>query len=463
MTTNVEKYDVIVLGSGEAGKYIAWHMSYLGQKTIVVERRYIGGSCPNIACLPSKNVIHTAKVASYFARSTEFGISAANFSIDMAGVRERKREMVRGLVTTHLTNFKKNNTELALGEGRFVGPKTLQVEMHDGARRTLEGDIVVLSTGTRAKIDDIPGLAEAAPLTHVEALELDTIPQHLIVLGGGYIGLEFAQALKRLGSRVTVLERADRLLPREDRDVSEAIRSLFADEGIDVITGATVTRVTGKSGDVVSVELEGANRRIEGTHILAATGRIPNTEGIGLELAGVQETDRGYIQVNAKLETTAPGVWAVGDCAGSPLFTHIAFDDYRVFRDNFAGKNRVTTGRQVPFCLFTDPELARVGLNEAEAIAKGISYRLGKLPMAAVLRARTLSETRGFLKALVGADDTILGFTGFGSGAGELLPAIQLAMAHRLPYTSLRDMVITHPTMAEGLVFLFGTVPAQAT
>jgi pyruvate/2-oxoglutarate dehydrogenase complex dihydrolipoamide dehydrogenase (E3) component len=370
--------------------------------------------------------------------------------------------MVRGLVTTHLTNFKKNNTELALGEGRFIGERTLQVEMHEGPRRTLEGGIVVLSTGTRAKIDDIPGLAEAAPLTHIEALELDTVPQHLIVLGGGYIGLEFAQALKRLGSKVTIVERAHRLLPREDQDVSEAVRSLLADEDIDVITGAAATSVTGRSGDAVSIELETANRRINGTHILAATGRIPNTEGIGLELAGVQKTDRGYIQVNEKLETTAPGVWAVGDCAGSPLFTHIAFDDYRVFRDNYAGKKKITTGRQVPFCLFTDPELARVGLNETEATVKGIPYRLGKLPMAAVLRARTLSETRGFLKALVGADDTILGFTGFGSGAGELLPAIQLAMASRLPYTSLRDMVITHPTMAEGLAFLFATVPAQA-
>jgi pyruvate/2-oxoglutarate dehydrogenase complex dihydrolipoamide dehydrogenase (E3) component len=334
--------------------------------------------------------------------------------------------------------------------------------MHDGPRRTLEGDIVILSTGTRAKVDDIPGLAEASPLTHIEALELDKLPQHLIVLGGGYIGLEFAQALRRLGSKVTIVERSDRLLPREDEDVSEAVRSLLEDEGIDVIAGAAVTRVTGKSGDAASIELESANRRIDGTHILAATGRIPNTEGIGLELAGVQKTDRGYIQVNEKLETTAPGVWAVGDCAGSPLFTHIAFDDYRVFRDNYAGKTKVTTGRQVPFCLFTDPELARVGLNESEAVAKGIPYRLGKLPMAAVLRARTLSETRGFLKALVGADDTILGFTGFGSGAGELLPAIQLAMANRLSYTSLRDMVIAHPTMAEGLIFLFATVPASA-
>lgn len=376
--------------------------------------------------------------------------------------------MVRGLVAMHLTNYKRHNTELAIGEGRFVDERTLQVELADRQKRVLKGDIVIISTGTRATIDDVPGLADASPLTHVEALELDTIPRHLIVLGGGYAGLEFAQALRRLGNRVTVLERSERLLSREDEDVAEAVQDLFADEGIEVITTAMAVRVTGRSGESVTVDLDGASgsRRIAGTHLLAATGRAPNTENIGLELTGVKTTDRGYIQVNERLETTAPNVWAVGDCAGSPLFTHIAFDDFRVLRDNFAGKHRVTTGRQVPFCLFTDPELARVGLNETEAISKGIPYRLGKLAMISVLRTRTLSETRGFLKALVSAeDDTILGFTGFGTGAGELLPAVQLAMANRLPYTSLRDMVVTHPTLAEGLVFLFGAVAplAQST
>lgn len=463
---NAEKYDAVVLGSGEASKFIAWHLSSLGKKVIVIERRWVGGSCPNIACLPSKNVIHSAKVASLFFRRWEFGISADNVTIDMARVRERKREMVHGLHEMHMGNFARNNTELLIGEGRFVGERTIRVSMPDGQVRTLQGDIVIVGTGTRAKIDDIPGLADSSPLTHVDALELDVVPRHLIILGGGYIGLEFAQAMRRLGSGVTVLERAARLLPHEDLDVSEAMHSMLADEGIEIVTDASTNRVSGRSGESVWVEIEssGTWRSIEGSHLLAATGRLPNTENIGLALAGIETTEQGFVKVNDRLETTAPGVWAVGDCAGSPFFTHIGFDDFRVFRDNYDGKHRSTAGRQVPFCLFTDPELARIGLNETEAAARGIRYRLGKSPMAGVLRTRTLSETRGFLKALVSADDdTILGFTGFGVGVGEMLPAVQLAMANRLPYTALQEMVLTHPTIGEGWLFLFSGVAASSS
>jgi pyruvate/2-oxoglutarate dehydrogenase complex dihydrolipoamide dehydrogenase (E3) component len=463
--SNANEYDVVVLGSGEGGKYVAWTLAKQGKRVVVVERKYIGGACPNIACLPSKNVIHSAKVASFFARSEEFGITKEQFKIEMPAVREHKRKMVTGLVDMHLNNFKASGAELLIGSGRFIGPKTLEVTLPDGATRVIRGHDIVIGTGTRAILPDVPGLVEAKPLTHVEALELDHIPEHLLVMGGGYVGLELAQAMRRFGSRVTVIDRNERLTHLEDEDVSQALADLFRDEGIELAMGAQVTRVEGVSGEHVKLHLieQGRERTLEGTDLLVATGRMPNTAGIGLETAGVELTERGYIKVNERLQTTAPGVWAVGDCAGSPHFTHISFDDFRVVRDNLAGGHRVTTGRQVPSCMFTDPELARIGLNETEAKAKGIAYRLVRIPMAAVLRTRTLSETRGFLKALVDAEsDRILGFTAFGVGGGEIMGAVQIAMIAGLPYTALRDAVLTHPTLLEGLVALFSSVPPIA-
>ena len=459
-----EAYDVVVLGCGEGGKFLAWTLASQGKRTAVVERKYLGGSCPNIACLPSKNVIHSAKVASYFRRSEEFGISRGGWKIDMAGVRDRKRKMVDGLIDMHGRKFKASGAEIVMGHGRFIAPRTIEVTLNGGGIRTLRGKTVIIDTGSRARMDDTPGLREAGPLTHIEALELDHIPGHLIVLGGGYVGLELSQALRRLGSRVTVVERNGSLIHREDRDVTEAIEELFRDEGIEVATGVTVRRVEGVSGQSVRLHATrgGAEVVIEGTELLVAGGRTPNTDGIGLEAAGI-ETDAGWhVKVNERLQTTAENVWAVGDCAGSPHFTHISFDDFRVVRDNLAGKNRVTTGRQVPFCLFTDPELARAGLSEGEAKERGIRYRLAKIPMEDDLRSRTLSETRGFLKALIEQDgDRILGFTAFGVEAGEAMAAVQVAMAAGVPYTMLRDMVLTHPTIAEGLGALFSAVPAR--
>jgi pyruvate/2-oxoglutarate dehydrogenase complex dihydrolipoamide dehydrogenase (E3) component len=323
---------------------------------------------------------------------------------------------------------------------------------------------VIIGTGTRAALEPIPGLADARPLTHVEALELDEIPGHLIAIGGGYVGLELSQAMRRFGSRVSMIERNDRLVHREDEDVTDALRSLFEDEGVDVVLNARVKRISGKSGQSVEIVIEqnGAEETLEGTHLLVAAGRTPNTEGIGLELAGVELTDGGYVKVNERLETTAPDVWAVGDVAGSPHFTHISVDDFRVVLAGLTGGKRVTTGRQVPFCLFTDPEFARVGLSEKEANARGITYRLFKIPMeAAVLRTRTLSETRGFLKALVETDgDRILGFTAFGVGAGEIMSSVQIAMIAGLPYTALREAILAHPTLVEGLNPLFASVPS---
>jgi pyruvate/2-oxoglutarate dehydrogenase complex dihydrolipoamide dehydrogenase (E3) component len=459
-----EDYDLVILGGGTGSTVAAWTFAGEGKRVAVVDRKYIGGSCPNIACLPSKNIIHSAKVASYFRRSAEFGIADRGFTIDMSGVRERKRKMVTGLNEMYLENYRQNGAELILGAGRFVAPKTVEVTLPNGSTRRLRGTNVIISTGTHATIEAaIPGLVESQPLTHIEMLELDRVPEHILVIGGGYVGIELSQAMRRFGSKVTVIDRNQRLMAKEDQDVCEALRSLLEDEGIDVHLNVQVKRVSGKSGRSVSVVIEqnGAEKVLVGSDVLVALGRTPNTEGLGLESAGVELTDRGYIKVNERLQTTAPGVWAIGEVAGSPQFTHISIDDFRVVHANINGRNRVTTGRQVPYCLFADPELAHVGLHETEAQAQGIPYRLFKIPMEADLRARTLAETRGFLKALISADrDGILGFTAFGVGAGEIMSAVQIAIIAGLPFTALRDAVLTHPTLTEGLISLFSSVPS---
>ena len=460
--TEIDEFEFLVLGSGEAGKYLAWTMAEAGHRTAVVERRWIGGSCPNIACLPSKDVIWSAKVASLSGRGPEFGLPSAS-TVDMAAVRWRKRKMVEDMVNVHLDRYKKSNVQLIMGEGRFVGPKRLEVKTNDGTVRLVEGDRVFLNVGTHAAIPDIPGLRDANPLTHIEALELDRIPDHLIVLGGGYIGLELSQAMRRFGSRVTVIQRGGQIASREDSDVGQALLQLFQEEGVEVLLNTHVMDVAGTSGMEVNVTVQTSEKKmsLRASDLLVATGRIPNTDGIGLELTGVELDARGYVKVNEELQTTASGVWALGECAGSPHFTHVSFDDFRVVRDTLAGKKRTTKNRLVPFCMFTDPELARVGLNEKEARSRGLAYRLCKLPMTANLRARTLSETRGFMKALIAKEsDQILGFTMFGVEAGEVISVAQTAMLGEMPYTVMRDAIYTHPTIAEGLNVLFRAPPA---
>ena len=458
-----EEYDLVILGGGTGSTLAAWTFAGKGQRVAVIERKYIGGSCPNIACLPSKNILHSARVAWYVRRSGEFGVVADGFRVDMGATRARKRAMVSGLNDVYRENFNKTGAEFILGTGRFVGPKTLEVTVADGTTRRLRGTNVIVSTGTRAALDAIPGLADALPLTHIEALELDEVPQHLIVIGGGYVGLELSQAMRRFGSKVTVIDRNDRLLHREDDDVTEALASILKDEGVDTLLNARIKRVSGKSGDSVTVVVEKGGREttLTGSHLLVAAGRTPNTENIGLELAGVEKADRGYIKVNERLETTAAGIWAIGEVAGSPQFTHASVDDFRVVRDNLTGGNHVTTGRQIPYTLFTDPELSRIGLTEKEARARGIAYRLFKISMEHVLRALTLSETRGFLKALVEINgERILGFTAFAVDGGEIMASVQTAMMAELPYTALRDAIWSHPTLVEGLIPLFSSVPS---
>jgi pyruvate/2-oxoglutarate dehydrogenase complex dihydrolipoamide dehydrogenase (E3) component len=460
----VERFDALILGSGQGGKLLAWHMGGSGQRVALVERRYIGGSCPNIACMPSKNVVWGARIAHLARHAAQFGTMTGPVMIDMAKVRRRKRDMVQREIDLHLALFKSSGGELVMGGGNFVAPKTLEVQLNDGGVRRLTGDKVFINVGSHAAMPSIPGLAEARPLTHVEALELDYVPSHLIVVGGGYVGLELAQAYRRFGSRVTVIETGAQIMSREDPDIVEAMHGILIEEGIQFVLSAEPVAVQGRSGEGVSltVRTPSGEKMVEASDILVATGRIPNTTGIGLDTAGVSLDARGYVQVNDRLETTASDVWAIGECAGSPQFTHASVDDFRIIRDNLAGGMRSTGDRLVPYCVFTDPPLAHIGLSERAAQRQGIAVRVGKLPMSAVLRREATDETQGFMKVLVCAnDDRILGFTMVGADAGEVVAAIQTAMLAELPYPKLRDAVIAHLTTAEGLGPLLGNVPPR--
>ncbi len=462
--SNIENYEIIVLGSGGSGKFVAWTLAKEGHRTAMVERGPLGGACPNVACLPSKNMVYSGRVISLARRGAEFGLKMDSLSVDMKAVQRRKRTMVEGLHQMHVDATNASGAELIMGKGRFVGLRTLEVELNSGGgKRTISGDKVFLDLGSRAAMPGLPGLAEAKPMTHVEALELERLPEHLIVLGGGYVGLELSQAIRRFGSHVTVVEAGPQLAGREDADVGAALLELFVDEGIEVLLGTEVRRVEGRTGDRVRINVKDkrGERTIEGTDLLVATGRKANSDGIGLEKTGVELDEHGYIRVNERLETTSANIWAMGDCAGSPQFTHVAFDDFRVVYANLNGGNRTTRNRLIPFCMFTDPELARVGRNEVEARRDRIEYRLAKLAMAEVLRTRTISEPRGFMKMLIGKrSDEIIGFSAFGFEASELMVAVQTAMAGHLPYTILRDAIFTHPTMSEGLNELLANVPA---
>ena len=454
-------YKNVIIGSGEGGKYLAWHLAQSGQSTVVIERRWIGGSCPNINCLPSKNEIWSAKVGHLVRHAKEFGTHADSVSTDMRAVRDRKRQMVDTLVAIHQKKYKDTGAELLMGEAKFADAKTLRVQLNEGGVRAITGDRIFLNLGTHASIPPIPGLRECDPLTHIEALELDVLPEHLVVIGGGYVGLEFAQAYCRFGSRVTVLQRGPNLLANQDEDVSDEIQRILAAGGINVVTSADLVSVEGRSGTRVKLTARTSSGQttFDASHVLVATGRTPNTAGIGLELAGVELVAQGWIRVNERLETTAPNVWAIGECAGSPQFTHASLDDFRIIRDNLAGGERTTQGRLMPSCLFTDPQVAHIGLSESAARELGVAFQVAKIPISSVLRTQTTGEKDGFMKALIASDNgRVLGFTMIGPEAGEVMAVVQMVMQAGLPYTSLRDAVLTHPTMAEGLNVLFSSV-----
>jgi pyruvate/2-oxoglutarate dehydrogenase complex dihydrolipoamide dehydrogenase (E3) component len=461
---DAENFDVVILGSGQGGKQLAWHLGRSGKKVATVERRWVGGSCPAVACMPSKNEIWSARVAHLVRNAAHFGISTGAIRTDMEKVRGRKQGMIDREIEFHVGAYKASGAELIMGSGRFVAPRTIEIALNDGGTRLLSGKEVVVNVGTHAAIPDIPGLEAARALTHIEALEVDYLPSHLIVLGGGYVGIEMAQAFSRFGARVTIIEPGRQLMSREDADVAQEMGEILRREGIEIVLDAQPVHVRGLSGDAVTVTLRTAKgeRQIEGSDLLVAVGRTANTANIGLDKAGVELDIRGFVRVNPRLQTTAPGVWAIGECAGSPQFTHVSVDDFRIVRDNMEGGNRRTDDRLVPYVMFTDPPLARVGLSEAEAQRKGVPVRIGRLPMRNVLRTAATDETDGFMKVLVSADDDrILGFSMIGSEAGEVMAAMQTAVLAELPYPKLRDAVITHLTMAEGLGPLLASVPRR--
>jgi pyruvate/2-oxoglutarate dehydrogenase complex dihydrolipoamide dehydrogenase (E3) component len=456
-----EHFQLAVVGGGKAGKTLAGDLATAGQRVVMVERGMIGGSCINVACIPTKTVVRSAKVADLARHAADYGVRAEFHGVDPLGVRQRKRIVVNSMVDLNRKKFEQSGMSLLLGDARFTAPKTIEVRLTDGTLRTLTADKIVINTGTRPSMPPVTGLSEAAPLTSESILELDRLPEHLIILGAGYIGLEFAQIYRRFGSRVTVIERGHCFLPREDADVAEAVLGILRDEGVDIRLATEVNRVSGRSGAGIHLDLTTpkGQETLDGSDLLAAVGRVPNTEALNLKAAGVQVDARGFVSVNERLETSVPGIWAVGDVNGGPQFTHISLDDYRILKANWSGGSRTTRDRLVPYTLFIDPELGRVGLTEEEARARGWNVRVARLPVAAVPRARTMTETRGLLKAVVdAASQRILGVTILAPEGGEVMAVAQIAMQAGMPYTALRDTVFAHPTMSEALNDLFARV-----
>ncbi len=452
-----EEYDIVILGGGKAGKTLAMDRAKAGQNVCLIEIGMIGGACINVACIPTKTLVRSAGVTDLVRHAAPFGAVTEGVSVNMPRIAARTAEVVQGMVDYHLKLFAASGLHLMLGTGRFVEKRVIEVTGQDGSTRRVTAPRIYVNLGTTAAIPAVPGLAEAVPLTHVEALKLDTLPERLLVLGGGYIGMELAQAFRRLGSTVVIIEHGIQLAAREDGDVATAIQELFVEDGIELALNATPVRVDGKSGESVTVTLaNGAS--FTGSHVLVATGRTPRTAGIGLEVADVALDARGFIRVDEHLQTTAPGIWGLGESAGSPMFTHVSMDDYRVAKSGITGGTRSTAGRLIPYCVFIDPEFARVGLSEREAHDAGIAYRLATLPVGMIPRAQTLSERKGFIKALVGKDGHILGFAMLGAQAGEVMTSVQMAMLGGLDFTALRDGIIAHPTLAEGLNLLFSNL-----
>ena len=461
--SQIETYQVIVLGGGKGGKTLAIELGQNGVKTALIERsaEMIGGSCINVACIPTKTLIASARAAQAARRAGDFGIRTADVAVDWPAVRSRAEGVVSAMRAMIHKNFASAPAlDFLLGTGRFVGPKVIEVRDSKGDVRQLTAENIFINTGTRPAQPSIPGLAEAGALNSESIQRLDELPEHLVVLGGSYVALEFAQMFRFFGSKVTVLERAPQLIKREDPDVAETLAKFLSEEGIDIRLDCGIERVE-KDGQGVSVVFTSGGKpaRVSGSHLLVALGRSPNTEDLNLAAAGVETDKRGFIKVNERLETTASGIWALGDVNGGPQFTHASLDDYRIVKANVFGEGkRTTVDRLVPFTLFTDPELARVGLTEKEARQKGLDVFVAKLPVAAIPRAKTMSETRGFIKVVIDVKtNQILGCAILSIEAGEMLGTVQMAMIAGLPFTALRDAVLSHPTMVEG----FNNLPSN--
>jgi pyruvate/2-oxoglutarate dehydrogenase complex dihydrolipoamide dehydrogenase (E3) component len=451
-------YDALVIGAGQAGGPLAGALAKSGRRTALVERTHVGGTCVNEGCTPTKTMVASARVAYLARRAADYGVRTGPVSVDLARVRQRKRAIVESFRKGSEGGLARAGVELIMGEARFTGPHTVEVRRNDGGEVAVTAPWVFVNTGTRPARPPLPGLDGVPALDSTTIMELDEVPEHLLVLGGGYVGLEFAQMFRRFGSRVTVVQRGKQLLEREDEDIAAALTALLREDGLEVLLDTEAVRVAQAGGRVeLTVRTPEGERTLSGSHLLLAAGRVPNTDRLNLTAAGVATDKHGYIVVNERLETNVPGLWAVGDVKGGPAFTHISYDDFRVLRTNLVqGGSATTAGRLVPYTVFTDPQLGRVGLSEAEARREGRNVRVARMPMSHVARALEVDEPRGLMKAVVDADSgQILGFAVLGIEGGELMAVVEMAMMGRLPYTVLRDAVFAHPTLAESLNNLF--------
>jgi pyruvate/2-oxoglutarate dehydrogenase complex dihydrolipoamide dehydrogenase (E3) component len=458
---DTERYDAIIIGAGQGGGPLASAFAKAGRRTLLVERTHIGGTCINEGCTPTKTMIASGRVAYLARRGADYGVRTGDVTVDLARVRERKRAIVEQFRTSSEQALAKAGVEVEFGHARFLAPHTIEIEKPNGSRIEAMADIIVINTGMRSLVPNIAGLSDVPTLDSTSIMELDTIPEHLLVLGGGYVGLEFAQLFRRFGSRVTIIHRGAQLLPREDSDIGEAIANILRQDEIDLCLDATTTAVarTANGGVKITVKAKDTAGPLEivGSQLLLAVGRTPNTEDLGVEAAGIALDDKGCIKVNARLETTAHGVYALGDVKGGPAFTHISYDDFRILRTNLLHNgNASTDGRLVPYTVFTDPQLGRAGLTEEEARKAGFDVRVAKLPMSEIARALEMNEARGVMKAVVdGKTKRILGVAVLGIEGGEVAAQLQIAMMGNLPYTTLRDAVFSHPTLSESINNLF--------
>jgi pyruvate/2-oxoglutarate dehydrogenase complex dihydrolipoamide dehydrogenase (E3) component len=457
--TTPQQFDAIVIGSGQAGTPLSTALAEAGMHTALIERKHVGGTCVNEGCTPTKTMVASARVAYLARRGADYGVHAGDIRIDMERVRQRKRDIVNSFRNGSQGRIEKTaNLELIFGEASFTGAKSLLVRQRDGGQRALTAGKIFINAGARPFVPTLDGLKSVPFLDSTSIMELDTVPEHLLVLGGGYVGLEFGQMFRRFGSRVTIVQSGGQLLNREDPDIAEEVAKILQQDGIGVLLNANANRVSQSDGGIrLEVQQHGHSTALAGSHLLVATGRVPNSDTLNLAAAGVQTNDRGFIKVNGRLETTSNGINALGDIKGGPAFTHISYDDFRIIRTNLIEKGSATTdGRLVPYTVFIDPQLGRIGMTETEARAQKRNIRVAKLPMTSVARALEVDETRGFMKAIVDGDSNqILGAAVLGIEGGEIMSALEIAMMGKLPYTALRDGVFAHPTLAESLNNLF--------
>ena len=454
-----DHYDAIIIGSGQAGYPLAKALGNAGWTTVLIERAYIGGTCVNYGCTPTKTMFNSARVAYLARRAADYGVHHGEVRVDMREVRERKQRVVESFREGGLKGIEQTpNLDLITGNAKFIGPRQIEVQLNDGGTHALTAERIFVNTGCRPARPQIEGIDKVPTLDSTSIMELDELPGHLLVLGGGYIGLEFGQMFRRFGSEVTIVQRARQLLGREDADVAEAVLRVVEEDGIRVLLDTEAIRVENEEMKIeLTVRTPEGEQRLSGTHLLLAVGRKPNAENLNLAAAGIETDRQGNIKVNNKLETNVPGVYALGDVKGGPQFTHISYDDFRIIRTNLLEDGNTTTdGRLVPYTVFIDPQLGRIGISEAEAKEQNLNVRVAKLAMTHVARAIEMSETRGFMKAIVDADtNQILGAAVLGVEGGELMSMFEIAMMGKLPYTVLKDAIFAHPTLAESLNNLF--------